>query len=528
MTNLRSLSQWKSIDTSKSGRLSLIIQNHSLLEQSRVLELIEIGAVKVIRKKDLVDKTIGPSRLMKDSYISAGDRIFYSPTPKRYIIEEIDWARNIIAEDRDYLIVNKPAGIPCNHTEDNAIDSLRERLRRHLGADNELFLPHQIDTDVSGLLIVAKTSEANFVISRILGAGDCAKVHKLLLMHVATERGVDDGNDAPSSRMSNNDQSSLSEPSPFSEVGRVIENYSWRGEADQRVFSNTPKPGLPYEFNKRCGLRVLSRSPVASMTRRQWLAWLEQQGVWFQFEHLSDYLSKNVTTSANVSAYLAATESRDAHTDRFTQAFPTWLADTPDDALISFCEVEVQMTTKRRDFREQCRNQVRLLDSRLRVAGDSPGSAYLAEQLSRIEIINFLHQNIPARDDSLATDVGVEGLYSSEDGEKEKTKEKVIFDINTFQRELSMQHSAKQFKSWVQGFYSKEKVLRACWSNYQLYKDLVRKYRSGQPVDPRDIESLPRLKRLAKRDIMTVEIKRPWWFPLSMYLTDLNDNKVEE
>lgn len=70
----------------------------------------------------------------------------------------------IVYEDDHVVVVDKPAGMVSAPTPESDRGDVLDRLRRRPGA-GEVFLVHRIDRPTSGLLIYAKTREAN----RILG-----------------------------------------------------------------------------------------------------------------------------------------------------------------------------------------------------------------------------------------------------------------------------------------------------------------------------------------------------------------------
>jgi 23S rRNA pseudouridine1911/1915/1917 synthase len=62
----------------------------------------------------------------------------------------------IIYEDRELLVVNKPAGLVCHPTKTNEYSSLIGRVRLHLGPDSQPRLVNRLDRETSGVTVVAK------------------------------------------------------------------------------------------------------------------------------------------------------------------------------------------------------------------------------------------------------------------------------------------------------------------------------------------------------------------------------------
>jgi 23S rRNA pseudouridine1911/1915/1917 synthase len=66
----------------------------------------------------------------------------------------------IIFEDDDLLVVNKPAGLVCHPTKDGEWSSLIGRLRLYLGAERPAHLINRLDRETSGVVLAAKNPAA--------------------------------------------------------------------------------------------------------------------------------------------------------------------------------------------------------------------------------------------------------------------------------------------------------------------------------------------------------------------------------
>jgi 23S rRNA pseudouridine1911/1915/1917 synthase len=65
---------------------------------------------------------------------------------------------DIIAEDADLLVINKPAGLVCHPTKGDEYSSLISRVRLHTGANCEPQLINRLDRETSGVTLVAKNA----------------------------------------------------------------------------------------------------------------------------------------------------------------------------------------------------------------------------------------------------------------------------------------------------------------------------------------------------------------------------------
>lgn len=107
---------------------------------------------------------------VKSSYkVKPGDVVSIVMDRPRYELEIIpeDIPLNIVYEDDDLLVVNKPAGLVVHPGHGNYHGTLVNALAYHFKDnpdydvnDPRLGLVHRIDKDTSGLLVIAKTPEA--------------------------------------------------------------------------------------------------------------------------------------------------------------------------------------------------------------------------------------------------------------------------------------------------------------------------------------------------------------------------------
>jgi 23S rRNA pseudouridine1911/1915/1917 synthase len=73
----------------------------------------------------------------------------------------------IIDEDADVLVLNKPAGLVCHPTKGDAYSSLIGRVRLYLGPDILPQLINRLDRETSGLIFVGKQAAAARELRRI-------------------------------------------------------------------------------------------------------------------------------------------------------------------------------------------------------------------------------------------------------------------------------------------------------------------------------------------------------------------------
>jgi 23S rRNA pseudouridine1911/1915/1917 synthase len=95
-------------------------------------------------------------------------------------------AIEIIYQDDDVLIVNKPSGISVTHDRSGK-DDLPSVLAAQLGGDVELRLVHRLDKDTSGVLVIAKNLPAQSWLSSCFEKGVAHKTYLALVRGAAIE-----------------------------------------------------------------------------------------------------------------------------------------------------------------------------------------------------------------------------------------------------------------------------------------------------------------------------------------------------
>jgi 23S rRNA pseudouridine1911/1915/1917 synthase len=164
--------------------LARLMPEHS---RTRIKGWIEAGAVTVDRvackPRDLIE---AGSRVRVQTTIDAAAQPQILP-------EAI--ALRLVHEDRDVLVIDKPAGLVVHPGAGNPRHTLQNAL---LGLDPKLAalpragLIHRLDKDTSGLLVVARTPEAQTSLSRQLETRTMAREYVAVCLGVMTGGGTVD------------------------------------------------------------------------------------------------------------------------------------------------------------------------------------------------------------------------------------------------------------------------------------------------------------------------------------------------
>ncbi len=177
------------IDSAMTGRIDKELAHHLAdISRSQLQKWIEDGNVTVNGEK------------VKPKYkLAVGDRVVVQPEkPQKIDLEPENIPLDIVYEDDDVIVVNKPQGMVVHPAPGHSNHTLVNALLYHspLSTINGEFRPgivHRIDKDTSGLLMIAKNDLAH----RSLAAQLKAKTNEreyIALVHgvIKEERGTID------------------------------------------------------------------------------------------------------------------------------------------------------------------------------------------------------------------------------------------------------------------------------------------------------------------------------------------------
>lgn len=148
-------------------KLSQILTSNFGFTPSQALELLQLGAV-----------WSGKERLLQDVTVPAGKHLFIFPKPNRFRIEEINWEKTILHRNRDFLVIDKPGGIPVQSTPDNFTENVLAQIQAL--ERTQLFLTQRLDTPVSGLMIFGRTASFTRQFNQLLQTGGVRKTYEAL------------------------------------------------------------------------------------------------------------------------------------------------------------------------------------------------------------------------------------------------------------------------------------------------------------------------------------------------------------
>ena len=169
-------------------RLDRFVSDKTGLSRSLVVKLIEDGNIKVGGKAE-----------GKNYKLRRGDAIelvMPAPEPDEAVPEDIPL--DIIYEDNDIIVINKPSGMVVHPApgvySGTLVNALLYHCKGSLSGIGGVIRPgivHRIDKDTSGLLVVAKNDAAHISLSEQLKTHDVSRIyHAIVLGNIKEDSGT--------------------------------------------------------------------------------------------------------------------------------------------------------------------------------------------------------------------------------------------------------------------------------------------------------------------------------------------------
>ncbi len=174
----------------EAERIDAVLAAKSGMSRSAVQKLIDEGLVTLSGKP------------LKKNYRVTGTEIFEVTIPEP---EETDTAAediplDVVFEDEDVIVVNKPKGMVVHPAAGHSGGTLVNALLYHcgdslsgIGGEKRPGIVHRIDKDTSGLIIAAKNDEAHRALAAQLKDHSLSRVYEALVIgNIKTDGGTID------------------------------------------------------------------------------------------------------------------------------------------------------------------------------------------------------------------------------------------------------------------------------------------------------------------------------------------------
>ena len=154
---------------------------------SRALPDLSRSAAQKLLEQGLVLRNGKPGK--KNDRLEAGDEISVTlPEPKPLDVPATKMELDIVYEDEDVLVINKPKGLvvhpAAGHQEDTLVNGLLYAKGDSLSGINGILRPgivHRIDKDTSGLLAIAKNDLSHTVLASQLKDHTMARTYEAIV-----------------------------------------------------------------------------------------------------------------------------------------------------------------------------------------------------------------------------------------------------------------------------------------------------------------------------------------------------------
>ena len=164
----------------KTQRVDQFLSNKEKdLSRTRIKNLILNKKLK-INKKIITDPS---KKICADDFIN-----LEIPEPKKTSLKKYNFKLDIVYEDRDLLIVNKPSGISMHpgagdydKTLVNALMHYDSKNLSNIGDELRPGIVHRIDKDTSGLVVIAKNNISHEKLSKQFSEHSIKRVYQTLI-----------------------------------------------------------------------------------------------------------------------------------------------------------------------------------------------------------------------------------------------------------------------------------------------------------------------------------------------------------
>jgi 23S rRNA pseudouridine1911/1915/1917 synthase len=129
-----------------------------------IASLMEFGALYIDGLRQRRDVPLKPEQVLR-----------VHTRPKRFP-HPASLLPHLALVENEFLVLDKPAGLPTHPTLDNYLENAKTLLEGELG--QPLYTTHRLDVPTQGLLIFAKTPDAQRLINKMFAKGRVQKMYR--------------------------------------------------------------------------------------------------------------------------------------------------------------------------------------------------------------------------------------------------------------------------------------------------------------------------------------------------------------
>ncbi len=175
-------------DSDISTRIDKFLSDRTGESRSYIVRIIDAGLV-----------TVSGKDISKNYKLMLGDSVeVYMPEPEDADILPEDIPLDIVYEDSDIIVINKPQGMIVHPApgiySGTLVNALMHHCKESLSGIGGVIRPgivHRIDKDTSGLLVVAKNDEAHLSLSAQLKTHDVSRIyHAIAVGNIKDDTGT--------------------------------------------------------------------------------------------------------------------------------------------------------------------------------------------------------------------------------------------------------------------------------------------------------------------------------------------------
>ena len=133
---------------------------HILSPQSGLISDVLLGTIALTPKEleflfDIGGIYLNEKRITKDCLIPEGAYLRVHTKPRRFPKPNCQLQKLIVFSNEEFVVINKPSGLPVHASVDNLKENLQFYLEQELNC--QLYVTHRLDVPTSGLILFAKS-----------------------------------------------------------------------------------------------------------------------------------------------------------------------------------------------------------------------------------------------------------------------------------------------------------------------------------------------------------------------------------